>query len=58
MYTSVEISISDKAFEEASTIVCRESLFYAAALFHILYNYMGKAYAVIICLMFWKWSVF
>ena len=38
IYTSVEISRSDKAFEESLTADCGQSLFHAAALSNILSN--------------------
>ena len=59
MYTSIEISISDKAFEEASTTVWGESLFHAAALFHI-FSTTGERLKLSLYagLIFWKWSVF
>ena len=38
IYTSVEISRSDKALKKASTGVCGQSLFHVDALFNILSN--------------------
>ena len=51
IYTNVEISRSDKAFEE--TLNCclwRKPFFHAAAPFDILFNYRGNTNGIVISL--------
>ena len=51
MYSSVEISISDKASKESlNCCLGRNSFFHAGALFDIKFNYRGKANGIVISL--------